>query len=117
LDRINIDNIEYKIVNICRNIFLAKTESILNLWDEEMKLTEHELAFIEYKKRGFKVLWTDSIQFKKNNSNTSLEYDEYRKRFSDYQKILRRKLNIEKWIIYSPEVKKEINEYKLKHLK
>jgi hypothetical protein len=90
----------YKIVEICRNIFLAKTSSIIDLWDNEMKLGEHELAFIEYKKRGYKVLWTDSIKFKKNNAGGSEEYKEYRKRLGDYLKLLRQKLNIKGWVIY-----------------
>jgi len=109
--------ISFKKVDICRNIFLAKTNSIIDLWDKEMKLAEHELAFIELKKRNIKVFWTDVIKFKKNNANNSDEYKEYRKRFGDFQKILKQKLNIETWIIYSPEVMQEIKEYQKKYKK
>lgn len=91
---------EFLKVDICRNIFLAKTSTLINLWDNEMKLGEHELAFIEYKNRGFEVYWTKAIGFNKNNSNTSEEYKEYRKRFQDYVKILKTKLNITGWVIY-----------------
>jgi glycosyltransferase involved in cell wall biosynthesis len=90
----------YRSVEICRNIFLAKTNSINGLWDNEMKLGEHELAFIEYKKRGYKVFWTDSIKFKKNNAAGGDEYKEYRKRLGDYLKLLRKKLNISGWVVY-----------------
>lgn len=107
--------IKYKKVDICRNIFLAKTDTLIGLWDNEMKLAEHELAFLEYKKRGYSVHWTDSIIFKKCSGNTSVEYQIYRKRFSDFQKILKQKLGISTWVTYSPDVMKEIHEYQAKH--
>jgi hypothetical protein len=107
-----LDGIKYKKVDICRNIFLAKTNTLLNLWDEEMKLCEHELAFLGYKKRDYEVYWTDYISFKRISTNTSDEYKTYRNRLSDYQKILRQKLNISSWVIYSPEAMHEIKEYK-----
>jgi len=43
-----------------------------------------------------------------------LEYDTMRHRFSDYRRLLQKKLNISQWIIYSPEARKEINLYKMK---
>jgi hypothetical protein len=109
------NNIDFLKVDICRNIFLAKTSTLLNLWDEELKLCEHEDAFITYKNRGFEVYWTNSYVFKKVSSNTSEEYKTYRKRLQDYQKILKQKLHISGWIIYSPEVMREIQEYKRKN--
>lgn len=93
------NNINYKKCEIVRNIFLAKTQTLINLWDSEMKLGEHELAFIEYKKRGYEVYWTDSYIFKKCNQNTG-EYNDYRARLGDYIKILKQKLNIKTWVIY-----------------
>lgn len=97
---IQSNGFEFLKVDICRNIFLAKTDTLINLWDEEMKLAEHELAFIEYKKRGYEVYWTGAIIFKKNNGAGSEEYKEYRKRFQDYIKLLKQKLNITGWVIY-----------------
>lgn len=94
------NELEFLKVDICRNIFLAKTPTLIDLWDNEMKLGEHELAFVEYKRRGFEVYWTSAFIFKKNNSNGSEEYKEYRKRFQDYVKILKTKLNITGWVIY-----------------
>lgn len=101
----------FKKVDICRNIFLAKTNTMLKLYDEEMKLCEHELAFLEYKKRGYKVYWTNSLVFQKINIHNSNEYETYRKRFGDYQKLLKQKLGINGWVIYSSEAMKEIKEY------
>lgn len=109
------EGIKYKKVDICRNIFLAKTNTLLNLWDNELKLCEHEDAFITYKNRGHEVYWTNSISFKRISANTSEEYQSYRKRLSDYQKILKQKLNISGWVIYSPEAMKEIKQYKKEH--
>jgi len=112
---IEYHNIKYKKVDICRNIFLAKTESVILLYDIEMKLCEHELAFLEYKKRGYSVLWTDSLIFKKSNAITSDEYQTYRKRLSEYQQLFKQKLNITGWVKYSPDAMKEIKEYKKLH--
>jgi hypothetical protein len=109
------DSIKYKKCDIIRNIFLAKTETLLNLWDNDMKLAEHELAFLEYKKRGYEVYWTDSISFDKVK-DTSLEtYNQLRDRFGEYKDLLKKKLNITGWVTYSPEAMREIKEYKAKH--
>ena len=109
------EGIKYKKVDICRNIFLAKTDTMLNLYDNEMKLMEHELAFLEYKKRGYKVYWTDTISFKKVTTITSDEYQNYRKRLSDYRPLFEQKLGIRGWVKYAPEAMREIKEYKAKH--
>jgi hypothetical protein len=109
------EGIKYKKVDICRNIFLAKTETMLNLYDNELKLCEHEDSFLTYKQRGYEVYWTDTISFKRISGNTSEEYQTYRKRLSDYQKILKQKLNISGWVIYSSEAMKEIKDYKKIH--
>lgn len=111
----DFEGIRYKQVDICRNIFLAKTDTMLNLYDNEMKLMEHELAFLEYKKRGYEVYWTDSYVFKKITSRNNAEYESYRKRFGDYRRLFEQKLGIKGWVIYSPEAMKEIKEYKKQH--
>lgn len=111
---VEFNNIKFKKVDICRNIFLTKTNSIINLYDNELKLCEHEDAFLTYKKRDYEVYWTDNLLFKKISTNTSDEYQTYRKRLGDYQKILRQKYNMSGWVIYSSEVMKEIREYKNK---
>jgi len=114
-DYVEEKQIKYKKVDICRNVFIAKTNTMIKLYDEEMKLCEHELAFLEYKKRGYSVYWTDSIIFKKVSTNTSDEYQIYRKRLQDYQKLFKQKLNVSGWVNYSPEAMKEIHKYKKEH--
>ncbi len=115
IDTVSFEEKTYKIVEICRNIFLAKTDVLLkNNWDNELKLGEHEKFFIDLKQINCKVLWTDSIKFRKNNMGGSEEYRVYRKRLEFYLKLLKHKLNIEKWVIYSPEVMKEIKDYQHK---
>ena len=105
---VQFNELVFKKIDICNNVFLAKTDAILNLYDNEMKLCEHELSFIELKKRGYQCFYTDSIKFK-HVSRVNDEYDEYRKRFGDYQKLLRQKLNIESWIIYDKPRSKNIS--------
>ena len=102
---VNYNEYIFKKVDICRNIFLVKTPTVLNLYDEELKLGEHELAFLEYKKRGYEVYWTDKIGFVKCNNQSTGEYQEYRKRLGDYLKIVKQKLGITGWVIYPPERK------------
>jgi GT2 family glycosyltransferase len=99
-DYVMSNNTSFQKVDICMNIFLAKTNNIIDLWDTEFKLGEHELAFLELQKRNIKVFWTDSVKFKKNNAAGGDEYKEYRKRLGDYLKLLRKKLNISGWVIY-----------------
>jgi hypothetical protein len=98
--------IKYLKVDICNNIFLAKTNTLLNLWDEELKLGEHEDAFLAYKKRGYEVYWTDKYVFKKISSNTSEEYRAYRNRLPDYLKLVKQKYNMNSWVIYPPKKEK-----------
>jgi hypothetical protein len=101
-----------KQVDICGNIFLAKTDAILNLWDNEMKLAEHELAFIELKKREFKVFFTDTIKFKRVTTGNTKEYEQYRNRWKDYIALLKDKLDIDTWVIYDKGVMEEIRKWK-----
>lgn len=109
------NGIKYKKCAVVRNIFLAKTETLLNLWDNEMKLAEHTLAFLEYKKRGYEVYWTDSISFQKVKDTSCEAYNQLRKRVGEYKKLLKQKLGNEGNIIYSPEAMREIKQYKAKH--
>jgi len=106
------ENIIYKKCDIVRNIFLAKTNTLLNLWDNNLHLCEHEDAFITYKQKGYEVYWTNYISFKKISTDNSEEYKTHRSQFSEYQSLLKKKLNIKTWVIYSPEAMREIRNYK-----
>jgi hypothetical protein len=96
-------NIKLTKVDICRNIFLAKTHTLLNLWNPEYKLGEHELAFLDYKERGYEVYWTDAYLFKKISGRNNEEYETYRKRQNDYLKLVKQKYNMSGWVIYPPK--------------
>lgn len=100
---INFKEITFSKCDIVRNIFLAKTKSIVDLWDNDLKLGEHEYAFIQYKKRGYNVYWTESISFKRENRKNNHEYMKYRKRLSKYWQISKEKLGIRSWIKYPPD--------------
>lgn len=97
-DYITYNDIKFKQIDICRNIFLTKTEAIYNLWDEEMKLSEHTLAFWELKSKNYKVFWTDYCVFKRFSSRYSSEYDSYRNRVNDFMQLAMSKMNIKQKI-------------------
>jgi hypothetical protein len=96
-------NIKLTKVDICRNILLAKTHTLLNLWNPEYKLGEHELAFLDYKNKGYEVYWTDAYLFKKISGRNNEEYETYRKRQNDYLKLVKQKYNMSGWVIYPPK--------------
>ena len=111
-DFIADNNIQYIECNITNNIFLAKTKTLLDLYDNEMKLYVDELAFLEYKKRGYKIFYTDYIQFKKINTNNSKEYKIYNSRLKDYQQLFEVKLGISN----KPTRRKKKNVYRTKSI-
>jgi len=88
-------------IDICRNIFLAKTESLLDTkWDEDLKLGEHEDFFWRYKQNGYNCLWTNYIYANKITDRPT-EYAKYRKlHFNDGLTKLRKKYNLSGWVDY-----------------
>jgi hypothetical protein len=88
--------INFKLKNIepiaLKDIFLAKTNTLLHLWDEEMKIYEYELAYAEYIRRGYTVIWNEDYNFKKINSRSTEEYQTYCKRIKEYKKLSECKL-------------------------
>ena len=100
-EKINFENISLTKVDICRNIYLAKTNVMIDCpQDEELKLGGHELNFWNLKQRGYDCYWTDTISFKRFSPRASNEYDSYRKRLSYYLKIAKQKLDIKGWVKY-----------------
>jgi hypothetical protein len=75
-----------------KDIFLAKTNLLIDLWDEEMKLYEYQLAFSECIKRGYKIVWNKDYNFKKIKSRSTEEYQSYCKRIKEYKKLSAQKL-------------------------
>ena len=75
-----------------KDIFLAKTDALINLWDEEMKIFEYQLAFSESIKRGYKIEWNEDYNFKKIKSRSTEEYQTYCKRIKEYRKLSEQKM-------------------------
>ena len=96
---------KFKKIDICRNIFLAKTDILMKSpWRDELKLAEHEIFFNDLKEKNYNCFWTDSIKFKRK-SNKNDEYSTYRDRFGKYQEKMRQILNIDGWV-HMPRKKK-----------
>lgn len=100
-EKINYENISLTKVDICRNIYLAKTNALIDCpQDEELKLGGHELNFWNLKQKGYKCYWTDTLTFKRVSPRASNEYDSYKKRLSYYLKIAKLKLGISGQVKY-----------------
>jgi len=88
--------INFKLKNVepitLKDIFLAKTNYLINLWDSEMKIYEYQLAFSECIKRGYKIVWNENYNFKKVKSRSTEEYQSYCKRIKEFKKLSEQKL-------------------------
>jgi hypothetical protein len=83
---VQYNNRRFKKIDICRNFFLAKTQTLLDCkWDENLKLCEHEAFFWDLKTRtDWKVFYTDSLsasyikqkegEYKKLRLRSNFEY-------------------------------------------
>ena len=91
--------------DICRNFFLAKTETLLRVkWDEDLKLCEHEDFFWRYKQAGYKVYWTGDISGKYIDFKPP-EYVKMRTRmYTVFRKVLQKKYGIRGWVIYKNKI-------------
>ena len=99
------DGQTFKKIEICRNIFLAKTNILFTSpWRDELKLSEHEVFFNDLKEKSYNCFWTDSIKFKRHSTKNE-EYMSYRDRFGYYQQKMMQILNITGWI-HKPKTKK-----------
>lgn len=86
---------------LCRNIFIAKTDTLLSSpWDNNLLLAEHEDFFWQYKQKGYKVGWTNLIVADKMKDRPD-EYAELRRiNFNNGQKYLKEKYKIKGWVEY-----------------
>ena len=93
----DLDNtiLNFKLQNVdpiaLKDIFIAKTNLIGDLWDLEMKIYEYKLAFNECINRNYKIIWNDSYNFKKSKYRASDEYYSYAKRIKDFKKLSEQK--------------------------
>lgn len=100
-------------IDICRNIFIADTDSLLKTkWDNNLKLCEHESFFHEYKQNGYKCAWTNVLYANKMTDRPN-EYKQLRRtNFNEGLIYLRKKYNITNWVEYKHlERAKEYQKY------
>jgi GT2 family glycosyltransferase len=107
----------YKKVDICKNFFLGKTESFINIpYDNDLKLFEHEDHCWRLKQAGYKTYYINSISANYIKNEPSLEYKTMRSRmYREFKQILLKKYNLVSWVKYSPEVLTEIETWKKKN--
>lgn len=108
-DFTTFNQIPYHKVDICKNFFLATTESILKVpWDNELKLLEHEDHCWRLKEAGYKTFTTNEVSAN-YISDKNAKYNEMRKRmYEEYNLKLRQKYGITSWIKYGEGVIDEI---------
>ena len=75
-----------------KTILLASTKCLIDLWDNELKLWEHELVHSRCIKKDYKIEWNENYNFKKIKSKGSEEYQIYCKRIKEYQKLSKQKI-------------------------
>jgi len=63
------------------------------LWDEELKLAEHNDFYLRLKQFNPKIIYAPEISIK-HNKNNDLNYKQYRSRANEFLKIMMRKNNL-----------------------
>lgn len=105
--KINYLGLDFQPVDICRNIFLCKTELLYNsMYDEDRKMADHESSFWRWQQNGYKCYYLDSILFDYTRDRNPI-YKPYRDRFSQFKAQMMIKYNLTKWVSYSPDLKKK----------
>lgn len=95
------EGITYKRVEICKNLFLAKTDLLMKVrWDKELKLFEHEDWFYRVKRAQYQCYVTESISADYINFKPP-EYKKMRSRmYTEFRNILLSKYKISDWVEY-----------------
>lgn len=95
------DGKKYFDIDICRNFYVATTESLLKVpFDNNLKLAEHEDQAWRYKQTGYNSMWTNWITAKKM-TDRPVEYDRLRNtNFNEGIKYLKQKWGIKGWVKY-----------------
>lgn len=105
--KINYNGLEIQPVDICRNIFLCKTEMLYNsMYDEDRKMCDHEVSFWRWQQRGYKCYYLDSILFDYTRDRNPI-YKPYRDRFFQFKAQMMQKYNLSSWVKYHPDLKKK----------
>jgi len=105
--KVNYNRLDFQPVDICRNIFLCKTEMLYNsMYDEDRKMGDHESSFYRWQQKGYKCYYLDSILFDYTRDRNPI-YKPYRDRFSQFKARMMKKYNLTKWISYSTDLKQK----------
>jgi len=112
-EEVKFNNQSFKKVDICKNFFLGKTEAFINVpYDNDLKLFEHEDHCWRLKEAKYQTYVTDFISAE-YIKYSSIEYKAMRSRmYNTFKLLLFKKYNIVSWIQYSPEARKEIDNWK-----
>lgn len=99
-----LTGLRFNYCDICRQFFLAKTDTLLSVkWDEQLKIGEHEDFFWRYKLAGHKVCWTPDITGQYIDYKPA-EYVKYRNRqYTEFRQILFNKYRLNNWVEYAQE--------------
>lgn len=105
--KINYRGLEFQRVDICRNIFLCKTEMLYSsMYDEDRKMADHEPSFYRWQQLGYKCYYLDSFLFDYTRDRNPV-YKPYRDRFFQFRNQMLQKYNLTSWVKYSPDLKKK----------
>ena len=104
---IKFTSLKLQPVDICRNIFLCKTNLLANsLYDEDRKMGDHESSFWRWKEKGYKCYYLNSILFGYERYREGI-YKNYRNRFNEEIKKMMNKYNLKGWVRYSKDLKEK----------
>lgn len=114
---IEFAELKFQPVDLCRNIFLCKTDLLADsLYDEDRKLCDHEVSFWRWKEKGYKCYYLDSILFGYKRYREGI-YNQYRERFHEEKKKMMKKYNLTSWVRYSEDLKKKWEQEKKNNAK
>lgn len=114
---IKFAGLNFQPVDLCRNIFLCKTNLLADsLYDEDRKMADHESSFWRWKEKGYKSYYLDSILFGYKRYREGI-YNQYRERFHEEKKKMLKKYNLTSWVKYSEDLKKKWEQEKRNNAK
>jgi len=115
--KIIFEGIEFIPCDVVKNFFIGKIDLILdNLYDEKLKLAEHEDFFYRLKIKGYKVFYTNYLDAKYINDKNPI-YNNYRQRiYNEFMPKVKKKYGIiGSYFHYSNELIKKFREWKRKN--
>lgn len=98
---LNLADQSYLRCDIVRNFFLAKTECLTsNIWDNELKLGEHEIFFWNLKTLTYwKVFYSDLYEANYIKDSENTEYQKMRKRlYKQFIPLMLKKYHLNIWL-------------------